>query len=71
MFDSIPTQLFYVAPIALLLIGYVQLRIMTMRKRAAIRALEMTMAQFKDDKDYVAHAQRELEIARKKAFWKF
>lgn len=71
MFNNIPVWLMYWAPVALILICYVQYRIMTMRKRAAIRALEMTMEQFKDEKEYVAHAQRELEIARKKAFWKF
>jgi len=71
MFDSIPTWLIYWAPVALIVVAAAQCRIMTMRKRMGIKALEATTVQFKDDPDYVAYAKRELEIARNKPFWKF
>lgn len=71
MLNNIPTWFIYWTPVALIIVGLVQCRIMTMRKRVGIRALEMTIEQFKDEKEYVAHAKRELEIARNKPFWKF
>lgn len=71
MFDLLPSWLMYTSLVAMVVGGLVQYRIMTMRKRMGIKALEMTMEEFKDDEAYVTYAKRELEIARNKPFWKF
>lgn len=71
MFDLLPSWLMYTSLMTMVVGGLVHYRLSTMRKRMGIKALEMTIEQFKDDEDYVAYAKHELEIARNKPFWKF